>query len=157
MAYIDFDLKKVVRTFELSESDREDLFAGVEPIEPSGSLRQTLDEFAPAALGINTEAARREFIISPILMEAKRRSRLNITVFPGAMLKVDEPRGLTGYCDYLIARSAKLYYLESPIGAVVEAKREDLIAGLGQGAAEMVAMQIFNEKDGNRFLLCTEP
>ncbi len=64
------------------------------------------------------------------------------------MLRVDEPNGLTGYCDYLIARSSKLFYLESPIVAVVEAKREDLIAGLGQCVAEMVAIQMFNEKDG---------
>ena len=48
------------------------------------------------------------------------------------MLKVDEPKGLTGYCDYLISRSPRLYYPESPIVAVVEAKREDLNAGLGQ-------------------------
>jgi hypothetical protein len=30
---------------------------------------------------------------------------------------------------------------------VVEAKREDLIAGLGQCAASMVAMRLFNERD----------
>ena len=53
-----------------------------------------------------------------------------------------------GYCDYLIARSPKLYYLEGPLVAVVEAKREDISAGLGQCVAEMVAIQLFNEKEG---------
>ena len=37
--------------------------------------------------------------------------------------------------------------MQSPVVAVVEAKREDLIAGLGQCAAEMVAIQLFNEKE----------
>jgi hypothetical protein len=121
MAYVDFDLKKAVRSFGLTEKDRFDLFADVEPIEPSEFLRDFLAEFAPVALGINTEQARREYIISPILVEAKRRSEVEINVLPGALLRADESKGLTGYCDYLIARSSKLYYLESPIVAVVEA------------------------------------
>jgi hypothetical protein len=148
MAYVDFDLRKVVRTFDLAENDGIDLFRDVEPVEPSESLRNLLEELVPVALGINTEQARREYIISPILIEAKHRSRAKITVLPGVMLKVDETKGLTGYCDYVIARSSKLYYLESPLVSVVEAKREDLIAGLGQCAAEMVAIQMFNEREG---------
>ena len=46
------------------------------------------------------------------------------------------------------ARSSSRYFVEAPLVAVVEAKREDLTSGLGQCAAEMVAIQIFNEKDG---------
>lgn len=148
MAYVDFDLKKVVQTFGLIENDESHQFEVVEPIEPSDLLRGILEEFAPVALGFNTEQARREFIISPILTEVKRRSRSRIQVVPGAILKVDEPRGLTGYCDYVISRSPRIYYLESPVVAIVEARREDLIAGMGQCAAEMVAIQLFNEREG---------
>jgi hypothetical protein len=148
MAYTDFDLKTAVLRFGLSEQPRTDLFAQVKPIAPSDTLREILDEFAPVALGINTEQARREYIISPILMEAMRRSEGKLNVLPGVKLTVDENQGLTGYCDYLITRSPKIYYLEAPVVAIVEAKREDLIAGLGQCAAEMVAIQLFNEKDG---------
>jgi len=32
---------------------------------------------------------------------------------------------------------------------LVEAKKEDILAGLGQCVAEMVAAQIFNEREGN--------
>ena len=142
MAYVDFDLKNVVKAFGLAEDDEDRIsFRTSNRSNRVNSSQDLLNEFAPVALGINTEQARREYIISPILIEAKRRSRVEINVFPGAMLKVDEPRGLTGYCDYLIARSSKIYYLESPIAAVVEAKREDLITGLGQCAAEMIAIQ----------------
>ena len=38
--------------------------------------------------------------------------------------------------------------VSAPILAVVEAKREDLVGGLGQCAAEMVAIQIFTEREG---------
>ena len=141
----------------MTEDDKTDLFGDVEPIEPSDYLRGLLDELVPVALGVNTEQARREYIISPILIEAKRRSNVVINVLPGVMLKVDEQRGLIGYCDYLIARSAKIYYLESPIIAVVEAKREDLISGLGQCAAEMVAIQLFNDKDGRPTPVVMDP
>jgi hypothetical protein len=54
---------------------------------------------------------------------------------------------LSGYCDYLLSRSDELYYVRAPIVAVVEAKKGDLIAGLGQCAAEMVAIRLFNEKE----------
>jgi hypothetical protein len=148
MAFADFQLKTAVKAFDLSEERGTDLFRDVEPIEPSEHLRGWLAEFAPVALGINTEQARREYIIAPILAESKRRSRVEINVLPGVMFTVDTARGLTGYCDYLIARSPEFYYVQSPVVAVVEAKREDLIAGLGQCAAEMVEIQLFNEKEG---------
>ncbi len=68
--------------------------------------------------------------------------------YPVWHFRVDQAQGLTGFCDYLIARSAKIYYVEAPVVAVVEAKREDIVGGLGQCAAEMVAIQIFNERGG---------
>jgi hypothetical protein len=148
MAYANFDLRTAVQKFELTKNESVDLFAHLEPLPPSDVLNQWLADFAPVALGITTEQARRELIIAPILAEAKRRSRLAINFFPGVPLSVDEARGLTGVCDYLIARSAEIYYVEAPILAVVEAKREDLSAGLGQCAAEMVGIQLFNEREG---------
>ena len=148
MAYANFDLKTAVQRFELVKNESLDLFAHVEPLPPSDALSHWLAEFVPVALGITTEQARRELIIAPILAEAKRRSRLAINFFPGVPLSVDESRGLTGVCDYLIAQSAEVYYVEAPILAVVEAKREDISAGLGQCVAEMVAIQVFNEREG---------
>ena len=149
MAYSDFDLKTAVDTFALIEERDVDLFAAVEPIEPSEGLRGWLDEFAPIALGVSTEKARSEFIIAPVLGEAKRRSLPPMNVLPGMALDVDRARGLVGFCDFLIARSAEFYYLRAPLVAVVEAKREDLVAGLGQCVAEMVAIRLFNERESS--------
>ena len=115
-------------------------------------LRDLLSEFAPVALGLNTEAARREYITTPLLIEAKRRAAGPVNVFPGATLDADKERGLNGFCDYLIAHSEQIYYLRGPLAAVVvEAKREDIIGGLGQCAAAMVGMRVFNERYGTPF------
>jgi hypothetical protein len=148
MAYADFDLKKVVRTFGLTEDDKTSLFKEIEPIEPSDFLRPWLDDYATIAMGINTEKARSEFIIAPMLAEMMHRSGGMVNVLPGVTFGVDPERGLVGFCDYLIAQSRNVYYVQAPVLAVVEAKREDIVAGLGQCAAEMVAIQLFNEREG---------
>ena len=147
MAYSDFDLKTAVRTFELIENRDVDLFAAVEPVEPNPYLVDWLAEFGPVALGINTEMARSSYIITPILSESIRRAGPPAKVLPGVGFDVDRAQGLTGFCDYLISRSDEIYYVQSPIIAVVEAKKEDLIAGLGQCAAEMVAIRLFNDRE----------
>jgi hypothetical protein len=148
MAFGDFDLKKAVQAFGLVEDRNTDLFAPVEPLEPSDFLRVWLDEFAPVALGLNSEKARSEFIIAPILAEARRRLGSSVNVLPGVTFEVDRDQGLAGFCDFLIVRSAEIYYVQGPVAAVVEAKREDLIAALGQCVAEMVAIRLFNEREG---------
>jgi hypothetical protein len=148
MSYADFDLRTAVQSFGLTEERNTDLFAGIDPLEPSEFLRVWLDEFAPVALGVNSERARSEFIIAPMLAEAKRRAGHQVNVLPGVAFDVDRARGLSGYCDYLVARSAEIFYVRGPILAVVEAKKEDLVGGLGQCTAEMVAIRIFNEREG---------
>jgi hypothetical protein len=147
MAYNDFDLKTAVQSFELVEEHHADLFAAVKPIEISPHLDEWLSEFAPVAQGINTEMARSIYIIAPILAEAIRRAGPPVNALPGVAFDVDRARGLSGYCDYLIARSSEIFYVKAPVVAVVEAKKEDLIAGLGQCAAEMVAIRLFNERE----------
>ncbi len=149
MAYANFDLKLAAQQFGLSRKEVPDYFTDVEPIVPSDYLRDWLAEFAPIAVAIGTEPARREFIMAPVLAEVKRRSQVAINVFPGVPLIVDESQGLTGVCDYLVTRSPEVHFVEAPIVAVVEAKREDLTSGLGQCVAEMVAIQLFNEREGS--------
>ena len=148
MAYNNFDLRAAVHKFGLSRNESSDLFGDVEAIPPSDYLIAWLADFARLAIAINTEQARREYIIAPVLAEAKRRSPIAFNVFPGVALNVDEARGLSGVCDYLVSRSAEMYFVEAPVVTVVEAKKEDLGSGLGQCAAEMVAIQLFNEREG---------
>ena len=148
MAYSDFDLKKAVHTFALTEVRDTDVFIDVEPLDPSDFLLVWLEKFAPVALGVNSERARSEFIIAPMLAEAKLRAGASVTVLPGVTFDVDKAQGLAGFCDYLITRSPEFYYVQGPVLAVVEAKKEDLVAGLGQCVAQMVAIRLFNEREG---------
>ncbi len=106
MAYGDFNLKTAVRTFDLTEDQDADLFASVEPIEPGAYLVDWLAEFAPVALGVNSEKARSEYILIPILAEAKRRAGPPVNVLPGVAFDVDRASGLSGFCDFLIAPRA---------------------------------------------------
>ena len=147
MAYSDFDLRKVLTDFALLADESTDLFPAVPSVEPSDTLRTWLDEFAPIALGIGSERGRSESIVFPILAEAKRRSRQPVTVASGVTFDVDKSRGLTGICDYLITRSREVFFVRGPVFAAVAAKTEDITGGLGQCAAEMVAVSLFNEKE----------
>lgn len=44
--------------------------------------------------------------------------------------------------------SAEQLFLKSPVLAVVEAKNENLMGGMGQCVAEMIAARLFNAGDG---------
>ncbi len=147
MAFSDFTLRSAVETFALQEERDRDLFARVAPLQLSEFTRGWLDELAPIAVSVNSEAARSQYIIAPLLVEGKRRAKGPANVFPGFTFDVDLERGLNGYCDYIISRSPEFYYLRGPLIAVIEAKREDIIGGLGQCAAAMVAVRLFNERD----------
>src|ERR1700730_4810360 len=120
MAYGDFDLKTAVHTFALPVIRDTDVFVDVQPLEPSEFLRVWLDNFARVALGVNSERARSEFIIAPMLAETKLRVGASVNVLPGVAFEVDKAQGLTGFCDFLIARSPEIYYVQGPVVAVVE-------------------------------------
>src|SRR4051794_18118339 len=105
MAFSDFDLKTVRERFNLVIEERRDLFSAITPLEVPNTLRDTLDEWAPVALAMNTEKARSEMIIAPILMQAVRLARRPVGLFSGVTFDVDKDRGLNGACDYLLTRS----------------------------------------------------
>ena len=71
MAYSEFSLAKVQSDFSLYINERVDLFAGVEAVAPTDLLRLTLKETIPLVSAINTEKARSELIIAPVLLEVR--------------------------------------------------------------------------------------
>jgi len=149
MAYSDFDLKKVTADFALTSVQNLDLFAGVSAVAPSQYLRDWLAEFAPIAIGMGSERGRGESIIFPILAEAKRNSPGPVTVASSVTFDVDKSKGLTGVCDYLLSRADDMYFIRAPVFTAVEAKKDDTVPGLGQCAAEMVAVRMFNANEGH--------
>jgi hypothetical protein len=149
MAYSDFSLTKFKKIFNITIDEEADLFATVEPIEISEKLTNTLEETTELALAINTEKARSEMIITPILLEVRRKANYQISLFSGTDFNVDVERGLNGYCDFVISRSREQLTINAPVLIIVEAKNENIKGGLGQCAAAMLAAQLFNEQEGN--------
>lgn len=146
MAYSDFSLAQAIDQFSLDLYDRPHHFAPVPPINPSDRLRELLQENVPLALASNTEKARSEWIIAPILVELRRQLAGQISLFSGIDFDIDPSCGLNGRCDFLVARSPELLLLKSPVTVLVEAKRENINSSLGQCVAEVVAAWRFNQQ-----------
>ena len=149
MAYSDFKLSNVSKIFELTITESSQLLADVPEIEASELLTTILKENIDLAVSINTEKARSEMIIVPILLEIRRKLNYQISLFSGIEFNVDPGKGLNGFCDFLMSNSQEQLFISSPILTVVEAKNDNLKAGLGQCIAEMVAAQLFNQQEGN--------
>jgi len=147
MSYSKFTtLTEVLDKFELSAIYDQELFPNITPAPPGELLIATLEEYLPLALAIGTEKARSELLIMPVLAEVRRQLQAQISLFSGVDFNVDPKRGLNGYCDYLLSRSRDPFTIQAPVFALVEAKNEKLVTGLGQCVAEMVAAKLFNER-----------
>src|SRR5207302_8369474 len=85
----------------------------------------------------------------PILMAAVELGPQPLRLFSGMTFDVDREQGLNGPCDFLVTRSAVSYFISHPVLSVVEAKKEDIPAGMGQCVAAMVAAHLFNEREKN--------
>ena len=149
MAYSNFTLDTVLEAFDLEEVDAAGIFSDIEPIAPSTLLTTVLDRNVPLAFAIGTEKAKSELIVAFVLVELREHFERRISFFSGIDFNVNAEDGLTGVCDFLVSLSPKQFYLEAPALILVEAKRDDLTAGLGQCVAEMVAAQRFNAEQGN--------
>ncbi len=56
---------------------------------------------------------------------------------------------MNGNWDFIISSSSELLILNSLAITIVDAKKDNINADLGQCVAEMLAAKIFNEKEGN--------
>jgi hypothetical protein len=148
MSYSSFTLVKVKKDFGLEEQ-RENLFPQLEPIQLSEWFKEALDIGLELALSSSSEKARSEFIIAPILIELEKLNRKSFSIYSGERLDIDESKGLIGECDFILAKGPLKHTIQNPIVALVEAKKNDITAGLGQCVAQMIGAQIFNEQEGN--------
>jgi hypothetical protein len=151
MAYSDFtSLNQLKKQFNLTLHEEMDLFSSVPEIKCSDFLAMTLKENIPLALAIDTEKARSEMIVAPILIELRKHFEYQISLFSGTSFNVDSEKGLKGTCDFLISLSPEQLSIVAPVITIVEAKNDNVKSGLAQCLAEMVAAQLFNtgEKRG---------
>jgi hypothetical protein len=149
MVYSDFSLDRVKNDFGLTLDESRNLFVTTTSVAPSEILINILNDYVPLAIAISTEKARSEFLIAPILAEVRRLLNKQVSLFSGKDFTVDPARGLQGFCDYLISGSQEQLFISAPVMTIFEAKKEDIIGGLGQCGAAMVAAQYFNQNQGS--------
>jgi hypothetical protein len=148
MAYSDFTLNDLRRTFKLTFDEQTDLFAAIPELVIGDLLQTILHEHIPLALAIHTEKARSELILVPVLVEVRRRLQRQISLFSGVDFSVAPERGLNGVCDYILSAAPEQLVVTAPVVMIVEAKNDNIKAGLAQCIAEMIAAQAFNEYEG---------
>ncbi len=124
------------------------LFDEVKKVAPSGLLTQLLKAYE--GIPLQSEKAKSEILISPVINEVRLNNPKKITFFSGYQFNVDEKRGLKGFCDFLISAKCNAVFIESPVLAVVEAKHnQDLLDAIPQCIAEMYAAQLFNQQNSS--------
>jgi hypothetical protein len=146
MTYSDFSLDLARRLLGLTLTTTP-LFEEVEPVAITPWLREAIDKGLQLAL--ISEKARSELIVVPILLTSRELSHNAFSIYSGQRLDIDPDKGLTGECDFILAKTLPLPVLQAPIVTLVEAKKNDIEGGLGQCAAQMVAAQMFNQQEGS--------
>jgi len=146
MAFGDFTYPEVVQKFGLTWQTIDDLFATVSLVPASQTFLESLRIGAQLAATVNTEKARSEWMIAPILREFWWRYRGQISLFSGMDFQADPSAKLTGFCDFLICKSPQQPQIVAPVMVIFEAKKENINDGLGQCIAGMIGVQRFNQR-----------
>jgi hypothetical protein len=145
MSYSDFTLDSVYKVLGVTFQPG-NLFEKVEVLEVPPWLQEALRKGMQLAL--LSEKVRSELIVMPILLTCRELSGNKFAIYSGQRLDVDPQRGLVGECDFILTTTQPLPLLQSPIVTILEAKKHDIEAGLGQCAAQMVGARLFNQSEG---------
>jgi hypothetical protein len=145
MAFSDFTLQAVETQFGVTPRQAP-LFPDVPPVAVPAWLRELLGR--ALELPLVSEKARSELIVMPVLLACRELSHNTVAIFSGSRLDVSPEQGLLGECDFLLARTPPVPEVRAPLVAVVEAKKNDVEAGLGQCAAQMIGARVLNERTG---------
>jgi hypothetical protein len=145
MPYTDFDLSLAETRLGVTVRPVE-LFPALNPVTVPAWLPEQLARGRELAL--LTEKARSELLIVPVLLAAREVTERSFAIFSGQRLDVDPARGLAGECDFILSRQDAVPVVRAPVMIVLEAKRGDIEAGLGQCMAQMVGARTFNERAG---------
>ena len=145
MAYSDFTLQSLEAAFGVTTQVAA-LFSEARPATVPGWLRDQLDR--GLRLPLVSEKARSELIVMPVLLACRELVPEPVAIFSGSRLDVSPAEGLSGECDFLLARTPPVPEVRAPLLSVVEAKKNDVEAGLGQCVAQLIGARLFNERAG---------
>ncbi|NEN99946.1 MAG: hypothetical protein F6K50_32075 [Moorea sp. SIO3I7] len=151
MYYSQFTIQKVVNDFDLTLIEQGNIFESDSDrvIYPSPYLAEFITQNYQLAIALNTEKARSELLICPVLLAVRECHKNQISLFSGEEFTVDPEVGLNGTCDFIISLSPEQLFVKAPVAIIIEAKKEDLKGGLGQCIAAMVAAARFNQQENN--------
>ena len=144
MAYDAFTLARVQTDFGVTVQTGVNLFGHIPPVALDPAAALLLDRQRGLATAINTEKARSELLIAPLLTEVWRIGRGRVALFSGVAFDADPAAGLNGVCDFILGHPPQLDYVTLQVLMITEAKNESIMGGLGQCAAAMVGAQRFN-------------
>ncbi len=142
MAYTSFTLNDLKKKFGVTNRVSK-LFFDLKPQQPSLTLLESIE--TSHLFSLTSEKEKSEAIIFPIMVELKKKNIDKISIFSGRRLDVDPTIGLLGECDFIISNKANLFEIESPIVAIIEAKKDDFSQGVAQCVGQMIGSRLFNE------------
>ena len=142
-----FTFQQLKHLFGLEPSLSPIVSAKVMPLEPWEWLWRTLEISSYTA--VTTAKERSERIISPILLESRERNNRQFSLFYGWSFDVNAELGLKGECDFLLSSVPLDFEIKLPVFALRETKGPEIESCLPQCAAQMVAAQLFNEREHN--------
>ncbi len=130
------------------DNTKQDLALCQTLIPPSELLQQTLlrNKIVP----INSEKARAELLITPVLVEWLSHNPRKLQYFSGNTFDVVPEKALKGRCDFLFTKHFSLNIV-APVVAMFEAKDDNVDNWYGQCGAEMYAARIFNEQNNEPY------
>ena len=143
MAYCDYSFESVQKTFGI-EGRWEEVFPPPPPLPVPEWLRLYLGRSVRQSL--LSEKSRGELLVMPILLASQELSRDRFAIFSGQSLIAAPEQGLTGECDFILSLSPPMPVLTAPVITLVEAKKHDLEAGIGQCVAQMIGARLYNEQ-----------
>jgi len=140
-SYSDFTLDHLQVMFGLKNGKRA-LNLANQMITPSQWLNDALEK--SQLVRLNSEKAKSEWVIAPILLELASYNINKFNIFSGNTFDVDPSQALKGRCDFILTKNLSLT-ITTPIIAIFEAKDDSLERWLGQCGAEMYAARLFNQ------------
>lgn len=141
-SYSDYSLKALQENCNI-DNTRKKFGLCKKLIPPSQLLQDVLlrNELLP----INSEKARSELIVTPILVEWLQNNPNKLQYFSGNTFDVLPEKALKGRCDFLFTKHFSLH-IAAPVIAMFEAKDDNVDNWYGQCGAEMYAAKLFNEQ-----------
>ncbi len=145
MAYSEATFPKLKALYGIMQDYKNLGFEAIANILPSTRLDEDIND--GKQMSINSEKAKSEFLLAPILKELQRKNP-QITLFSGISLNIEGEKLLNGTPDFMISARPRRADVEAPIFCMVEAKNGIIEDGFAQCAAEMYAARLFNEQSG---------